>query len=67
MEEACRMRIDTVSHSSQCLEPQRSGTNLLHANGHGYASFALFGAETKWKKLVTCEWTQLGMVHSVWS
>ena len=41
--------------------------NHLHANGNSYLWFALFGAKTKWKKLVACEWTRLRVVSSVWS
>ena len=49
------------------LELKRSGTRLLQTNEHCYAWFTLFGAETKWKKFVTCEWTTLHVGRPVWS
>ena len=49
-EEACYMRMDTVTRGSQRFELEQSGTSLLHANGQFYAWFTLFGAETKWWK-----------------
>ena len=67
MEEACYMRMDAITVVSKSLELNQSGTSLLDENRHGYTWFALFGVETKCKKLVACEWTRLHMVPCVWS
>jgi len=67
VEKASYMRMNTVWPGSHCLELKRSGTSLCPANEHRYAWFPLFGAETKWKKLLTCEWTLFCLVPTVWS
>ena len=65
MDEACSMRMDTITRGFNCFELKRSATSLLHANGHRYAWFALLRAELKWNKLVACEWTLLRVRHNV--
>ena len=57
----------TVTRGSHCLKLKQSGGILLRVNGLRYALFPLFRAETKWNKLVACEWTPLRVVHTVWS
>ena len=65
MEEACCMRMETVTHGSHCFDLMCSGTSLCHANGQCYAWFALFRAEVKWNRLVECEWTLLRVAPKV--
>ena len=66
LEQTCRTRMDMVSCSSDCLELKRIRTSMLHENGHCYMRFQMFGDETKWKKLVACEWTPLRVGHADW-
>ena len=65
------MRIDTIARGSHCFELKRSGTTLLHANGHRYVWFTLFRAEVKLNKLVACDghryaWLPLFGVETNW-
>jgi len=67
VQQACCMRMDTVTRGSNCLELKQSGSGSFHANGHRYAWFPLFGVDTKWNKLVACQGTPLRVVPTVWS
>ena len=48
VEQACYMPIDTFTRGSPCLELKQCGWKLLHANGHCYMRFLMFGDEIKW-------------------
>jgi len=65
VQQACCMRMDTVTRGSNCLELKQSGSGSFHANGHRYAWFPLFGVDTKWNKLVACQGTPLRVVPTV--
>ena len=65
VEQPCYMQMETVTCGSHSLGLKQSGRILLHANGHGYAWFLVFGVGTKWNKVVARYWTLSRMVATV--